>query len=264
MKELIRKTRELTDKPFGVGVLLPFPHKENIKAILEEKVAVLQVFWGDCSREFVLEAHNAGVKVVPQVGSVEEVKKVIDAGVDAIILQGYEAGGHVIGQDGLISLLPRVVDVIGDRDIPVIAAGGIVDARGYVAALALGAKGICMGTRFVATQESNAHPAYKQKLIEYDQTKYTDLFGRAVWPAWLLLSNGSSHNIHVHETSLREVVHQRAYEASSMPMASSNIFPSSALSLMLSNGMPVPLLAQHSNGSHDFSISSFVCLNLSL
>ncbi|GMJ03459.1 hypothetical protein like AT5G64250 [Hibiscus trionum] len=182
MKELIRKTRELTDKPFGVGVLLPFPHKENIRAILEEKVAVLQVFWGECSKELVLEAHSAGVKVVPQVGSVEDVKKAIDAGVDAIILQGYEAGGHVIGQDGLISLLPRVVDMIGDRDIPVIAAGGIVDARGYVAALALGAKGICMGTRFLATQESNAHPAYKQKLIEYDQTKYTDLFGRAIWP----------------------------------------------------------------------------------
>ncbi|KAK5837114.1 hypothetical protein PVK06_012924 [Gossypium arboreum] len=148
LKELIRKTRELTDKPFGVGVLLPFPHKENIKAILEEKVAVLQVAWGECSKDLVLEAHNAGVMVVPQVGSLEEAKKVIDAGVDAIIVQGYEAGGHVIGQDGLISLLPRVVDAVAGRDIPVIAAGGIVDARGYVAALALGAKGICMGTRF--------------------------------------------------------------------------------------------------------------------
>ncbi|KAK8665425.1 hypothetical protein V6N13_005593 [Hibiscus sabdariffa] len=182
-KELIRKTRELTDKPFGVGVLLPFTHRDNIKAILQEKVAVLQVAWGECSKEFVSEAHNAGVKVVPQVGSVEEAKKVIDAGVDAIIVQGQEAGGHILGKDGLISLLPRVVDVVGDRDIPVIAAGGIVDARGYVAALALGAKGICMGTRFLATQESYAHPTYKQKLIEHDETEYTDLFGRALWPA---------------------------------------------------------------------------------
>ncbi|KAH1040302.1 hypothetical protein J1N35_042045 [Gossypium stocksii] len=209
LKELIRKTRELTDKPFGVGVLLPFPHKENIKAILEEKVAVLQVAWGECSKELVLEAHNAGIMVVPQVGSLEEAKKVIDAGVDAIIVQGYEAGGHVIGQDGLISLLPRVVDAVADHDIPVIAAGGIVDARGYVAALALGAKGICMGTssqfvhrfvkpsldfcsclnmivqdicRFLATQESYAHPTYKQKLIEHDETEYTDIFGRALWP----------------------------------------------------------------------------------
>nr|KJB77479.1 hypothetical protein B456_012G142600 [Gossypium raimondii] len=182
LKELIRKTRELTDKPFGVGVLLPFPHKENIKAILEEKVAVLQVAWGECSKELVLEAHNAGVMVVPQVGSLEEAKKVIDAGVDAIIVQGHEAGGHVLGQDGLISLLPPVVDAVADHDIPVIAAGGIVDARGYVAALALGAKGICMGTRFLATQESYAHPTYKQKLIEHDETEYTDIFGRALWP----------------------------------------------------------------------------------
>ncbi|KAG4168313.1 hypothetical protein ERO13_A12G015600v2 [Gossypium hirsutum] len=182
VKELIRKTRKLTDKPFGVGVVLAFPHKENVKAILEEKVAVLQLYWGECSKELVIEAHNAGVKVVPQVGSLEEAKNAINVGVDAIIVQGREAGGHVIGQEGLISLLPRVVDLVGDHGIPVIAAGGIVDARGYVAALALGAKGICMGTRFLATHESYAHPTYKLKLIEYDKTEYTDVFGRARWP----------------------------------------------------------------------------------
>ncbi|MBA0716924.1 hypothetical protein Golax_004776 [Gossypium laxum] len=182
VKELIRNTRKFTDKPFGVGVILAFPHKENVKAILEEKVAVLQLYWGECSKELVIEAHNAGVKVVPQVGSLEEAKKAINVGVDAIIVQGREAGGHVIGQEGLISLLPRVVDLVGDHGIPVIAAGGIVDARGYVAALALGAKGICMGTRFLATHESYAHPTYKRKLIEYDKTEYTDVFGRARWP----------------------------------------------------------------------------------
>ncbi|XP_035540354.1 NADH:quinone reductase isoform X2 [Juglans regia] len=153
LRELIRKTRNLTDKPFGVGVVLAFPHEENIKAVLEEKV-----------------------------GSLEEAKKAVNAGVDAIIVQGREAGGHVIGQDGLISLLPRVVDLIGDQDIPVIASGGIVDARGYVAALALGAQGICLGTRFVATVESYAHPTYKRKLIQLDKTAYTDIFGRARWP----------------------------------------------------------------------------------
>ncbi|XP_041011733.1 nitronate monooxygenase isoform X2 [Juglans microcarpa x Juglans regia] len=153
LRELIQKTRNLTDKPFGVGVVLAFPHEENIKAVLEEKV-----------------------------GSLEEAKKAVNAGVDAIIVQGREAGGHVIGQDGLISLLPRVVDLIGDQDIPVIASGGIVDARGYVAALALGAQGICLGTRFVATVESYAHPTYKRKLIQLDKTGYTDIFGRARWP----------------------------------------------------------------------------------
>ncbi|KAL4614841.1 uncharacterized protein LOC142642956 isoform X1 [Castanea sativa] len=182
LRELIRKTRTLTDKPFGVGVVLAFPHEENIKAILDEKVAVLQISWGECSKELVLEAHRAGVKVVPQIGSVEQAKEAIEAGVDAIIVQGLEAGGHVLGKEGLISFLPRVVDLVGDKDIPVIASGGIVDARGYVAALALGAQGVCLGTRFVATLESFAHPTYKRKLIELEKTEYTNVFGRARWP----------------------------------------------------------------------------------
>ncbi|KAL8521137.1 hypothetical protein ACS0TY_011617 [Phlomoides rotata] len=182
LRQLIKKTRTLTDKPFGVGVVLAFPHEENIRVILEEKVAVLQVSWGECTEAFVLQAHQSGVKVVPQIGSFEEAKKAVEVGVDAIIVQGVEAGGHVIGQDGLITLLPRVVDLVGDRDIPVIAAGGIVDERGYVAALALGAQGVALGTRFVATEESNAHPIYKRKLVEMQKTEYTGVFGRARWP----------------------------------------------------------------------------------
>ncbi|RDX67358.1 yrpB [Mucuna pruriens] len=182
LRELIKKTRTLTHKPFGVGVVLAFPFEENLKVILDEHVAVLQVSWGDCTRELVNRAHSAGVKVVPQVGNVEGAKQAIEAGVDGIIVQGLEAGGHVIGQDGLISLVARVVDLVGEREIPVIAAGGIVDARGYVAALALGAQGVCLGTRFLATEESNAHPTYKRKLVELDETAYTDIFGRARWP----------------------------------------------------------------------------------
>ncbi|KAL9284506.1 putative nitroalkane oxidase [Arabidopsis thaliana] len=148
LRELIRKTKTLTEKPFGIGVVLAFPHDLNIKTILEEKVAVLQLYWGDCSQELVDDAHFAGVKVIPQVGNVEEARKAVAVGVDAIIVQGHEAGGHVIGKDGLFSLLPRVVDLVGERDIPVIAAGGIVDGRGYVAALSLGAQGVCLGTRW--------------------------------------------------------------------------------------------------------------------
>ncbi|KAM7268064.1 hypothetical protein ACFE04_010230 [Oxalis oulophora] len=182
VRELIRKTRTLTDKPFGIGVVLAFPYEENVKAILDEKVAVLQVYWGDCPRELVVEAHNASVKVVPQVGSIEAARQAIDVGVDGIIVQGREAGGHVIGQEGLISLLPRVVDLVGDKDIPIIAAGGIVDSRGYVAAMALGARGVCLGTRFLATLESYAHPLYKKRLIEMEKTEYTNIFGRARWP----------------------------------------------------------------------------------
>lgn len=182
VRNLIRKTRSLTDKPFGIGVVLAFPHEENIKAILDEKVAVLQVYWGECTKDLVIRAHQAGVKVVPQVGTVEGARRAIDAGADSIIVQGREAGGHVIGQDALITLVPRVVDLVVDRDIPVIAAGGIVDARGYVAAMALGAQGVCLGTRFLATEESHAHPTYKKKLVEYEKTEYTEVFGRARWP----------------------------------------------------------------------------------
>ncbi|KAK6156835.1 hypothetical protein DH2020_011083 [Rehmannia glutinosa] len=182
MRQLIRKTRALTDKPFGVAIILAFPHEENIKAILEEKVAVLWVYWGECSKDLVIQAHQAGVKVVPQIGSLEEARKAVDVGVDAIVVQGLEAGGHVIGQDGLITLLPRVVDLVRGHDIPVIAAGGIVDERGYVAALALGAQGVALGTRFLATEESYAHPIYKRKVVELHKTEYTDVFGRARWP----------------------------------------------------------------------------------
>ncbi|BBH09167.1 Aldolase-type TIM barrel family protein [Prunus dulcis] len=160
LRELIRKTRSLTDKPFGVGVVLAFPHEKNIQVILDEKVAVLQVYWGECSEELVLKAHQSGVKVVPQsaehgskVGSLDKANKAIYAGVDAIIVQGREAGGHVISQDALISLLPKVADLVGDRDIPVIAP-----------------------------VESRAHPTYKRKLVEFDRTEYTDVFGRARWP----------------------------------------------------------------------------------
>ncbi|KAL2937312.1 putative nitronate monooxygenase [Bienertia sinuspersici] len=159
---------------------MAFPHDENLKVILEEKVAVLQLYWGEVSEELVHRAHDAGIKVVPQVGSIGAAKRAIDVGVDAIIVQGREAGGHVMGRINRIGA--RIVDLIGERDIPVIAAGGIVDARGYVAALALGARGVALGTRFLATEESNAHPVYKKKLVEYSETEYTDVFGRARWP----------------------------------------------------------------------------------
>ncbi|KAG0524775.1 hypothetical protein BDA96_07G240500 [Sorghum bicolor] len=182
VRELIRKTRSLTSKPFGAAIVLAFPHEDNLRVVLEEKLAVLQVYWGDFPKESVQQAHRAGVKVLHQVGSLEEAAKAKEAGVDGIIVQGREAGGHVIGQEGLFPQLPRVADLVSDSGIPVIAAGGIVDGRGYVAALALGAQGVCLGTRFLATEESFAHPIYKQKLIEMSRTGYTNIFGRARWP----------------------------------------------------------------------------------
>uniref|UniRef100_A0A8R7P7H9 Nitronate monooxygenase n=1 Tax=Triticum urartu TaxID=4572 RepID=A0A8R7P7H9_TRIUA len=98
VRGLIQRTRSLTEKPFGAAIVLAFPHEENLRVVLEEKLAVLQVYWGEFPKERVDEAHRAGVKVLHQVGNLEEAAKAKEAGVDGIIVQGREAGGHVIGQ----------------------------------------------------------------------------------------------------------------------------------------------------------------------
>ncbi|KAI3971059.1 hypothetical protein MKX01_024706 [Papaver californicum] len=172
----IRDTKKLTSKPFGAGILLEFDQTNTVKAIFQEKLACMQVFWGDYPKELVDEAHKNGVKILHQVGSVADAEKAIAAGVDYIITQGVEAGGHVIGTVSLNALLPRIVDLVA-----------IADPRGFVCALLLGAKGICMGTRFIATKESYAHDYYnyKQQLVQYTgaDTDYTDLYRRDSWRA---------------------------------------------------------------------------------
>ncbi|CAM6093361.1 unnamed protein product [Calypogeia fissa] len=185
VRNLIKRTRELTHQPFGIATVLIFPHELAIKVACEEKVTALWVAFGAFPAEKVDEVHKAGVKVVHQIGSVEEAVLAAVAGVDAIVVQGVEAGGHLVGNVDLMTLLPAVVDAVRSYKIPVIAAGGIVDARGYVAALAMGAQGICMGTRFLATFESFAHPLYKEKIVEAKagETEYTDLYGRLRWNA---------------------------------------------------------------------------------
>jgi NAD(P)H-dependent flavin oxidoreductase YrpB (nitropropane dioxygenase family) len=147
---------------------------------LEERVPVLSLFWGDPTR-FVERAHAVGVRVFHQVGSVAEAKRAAAAGVDVIVTQGVEAGGHVAGQVSTLALIPRVVDAVAPR--PVAAAGGIADARGVVAVLALGAEAAVLGTRFLASTESRAHPHYKTRLLEADEegTVRTILFGHG-WP----------------------------------------------------------------------------------
>ncbi|HYL73585.1 MAG TPA: nitronate monooxygenase [Bryobacteraceae bacterium] len=180
LRELIRRIRSLTTRPFGVNMILHFPVDDHVKVCIEEKVPVISFFWGDPS-PFVEPAHAAGLKVIDQVGSVEAAKRSAKGGVDVVIAQGVEAGGHIAGQVSTMALIPRVVDAIAPT--PVIAAGGIADARGVVSALALGAQGVAMGTRFLATPEANAHAAYKQRVLESteEDTVRTTLFGYA-WP----------------------------------------------------------------------------------
>ncbi|KAF9591689.1 hypothetical protein IFM89_005561 [Coptis chinensis] len=191
----IRDTKKLTDKPFGAGILLEFDNEKTVKAIFHEKLSCMEVYWGKFPKEMVDEAHKHGVKVIHQVGSVKAAERAIAAGVDCIIAQGVEAGGHVAGTIALMALLPRIVDLVGDRGIPVVAAGSISDARGYVAALSLGAKGICVGTRFVATKEAYANEYYKQQLLHYteQQTDRTDLYGRLTWRAPVRCLNTPFH-----------------------------------------------------------------------
>ena len=179
-RQELQWVRKLTRKPFGVNFLLPFPCEHLVDVCLEEKVPVISFFWGDAS-PFVERAHAQGARVMVQVGTVEDALDAARAGVDLIIAQGVEAGGHIAGQTSTMSLLPLVADAI--PHVPLIAAGGIAGARGLVAALTLGADGVAMGTRFLATPEANAHPLYKQKVLEASETDTvrTTLFGQG-WP----------------------------------------------------------------------------------
>jgi NAD(P)H-dependent flavin oxidoreductase YrpB (nitropropane dioxygenase family) len=179
-RQAIRRVRQLTGNPFGVNLILHFPAEDHVAVCLEERVPVLSFFWGDPTA-YVGRAHAAGIKVFLQVGSVADARRAAAAGVDVVIAQGVEAGGHVAGEVSTLALVPRVVDAIAPR--PVAAAGGIGDARGVVAVLALGAQAAVLGTRFLASTESCAHPHYKEKLLAATETDTvrTTLFGHD-WP----------------------------------------------------------------------------------
>ena len=180
LREQIRYLRRLTTRPFGVNFVLHFPHRDGIQVCIEEPVAALSFFWGDPG-EFIPAAHAAGIAVLHQVGSVDAAVRAKQAGVDVVIAQGAEAGGHVAGQISTMVLVPRIVDAVAPA--LVLAAGGIADARGLAAALCLGADGVVMGTRFLATPEANAHPVYKASLVaaSEEDTVRTVLFGKG-WP----------------------------------------------------------------------------------
>ena len=180
LRQAIRRVRQLTDKPFGVNLLLHFPCDEGVTVCVEERVPVLSFFWG-APASYIARVHAVGGKVCHQVGSAAAAQEAARAGVDVIIAQGVEAGGHVAGEVTTMALVPRVVDTVAPT--PVVAAGGITDARGLVAALALGAEGVVLGTRFLATPEANAHPLYKHKLVTATEadTVRTTLFGHG-WP----------------------------------------------------------------------------------
>ena len=158
----IRKVKKLTDKPFGVNLMLLSPFIDEVADIVcEESVPVITTGAGNPGK-YIARFKNRGTKVIPVVSAVALAKKMEKEGADALIAEGTEAGGH-IGELTTMVLVPQVIDAVS---IPVIAAGGIADGRGLVSALALGAQGVQMGTVFVCTTECTVHDNYKQAIIK--------------------------------------------------------------------------------------------------
>jgi enoyl-[acyl-carrier protein] reductase II len=158
----IRKCRELTDKPFGVNIMLQAPNAAEIAhMVVEEGVKILTTGAGSPA-QYMQMWKEAGIKVIPVVASVALALKMQAAGADAIVAEGAESGGHV-GELHTMPLIPQIVDAV---DIPVIAAGGICDGRGAAAAFMLGADAIQVGTRFLSAEECNVHQEYKDKILK--------------------------------------------------------------------------------------------------
>lgn len=162
VREQIRKARELTNKPFGVNIMLMSPEADEVaKVIVEEGVSVVTTGAGS-PEKYMADWKNAGVKVIPVVASSALAKRMERCGADAVVAEGTEAGGH-IGELTTMALVPQVADAV---KIPVIAAGGIADGRGMSAAFMLGARGIQAGTVFAASKESVIHEQYKNSILK--------------------------------------------------------------------------------------------------
>ena len=162
VREEIRKARELTNKPFGVNVMLLSPHADDVaKVVVEEGVKVVTTGAGN-PEKYMEMWKAAGVKVIPVVASVALARRMEKYGADAVVAEGMESGGH-IGEETTMTLVPQVVDAVS---IPVIAAGGIGDGRGIAAAFMLGAEAVQIGTRFVVSKESIVHENYKERIIK--------------------------------------------------------------------------------------------------
>jgi len=164
VRQQICLTRQQTNRPFGLNIPLTSPYTNEVVAVvLEEKITIVTTGAGNPD-VYIPKFKQAGIKVVPVVASVALAKRMEQSGVDAVVAEGTESAGHV-GETTTIALVPQVASNV---KIPVVAAGGIADGRGLAAALALGAQGVQMGTRFVCSNECIAHPRYKQRILEAD------------------------------------------------------------------------------------------------
>lgn len=166
LREQIRRCKSLTDKPFGVNIMLMSPNAEELaQLVIEEGVPVVTTGAGNPGK-FMAAWKEAGVKVIPVVPSVALAKRMERSGADAVIAEGTESGGH-IGENTTMCLVPQVVDAV---EIPVLAAGGIADGRGIAASFMLGAEGVQVGTRFLAADECQVNPVYKELVVKAKDT----------------------------------------------------------------------------------------------
>jgi len=178
LKATIDAVRVGTDRPFNINFITTLTDPAQIDVACAEQVPVVSFHWGHPQRGWIDALHSAGVKVWEQVGSPDAARRAVDDGIDLVVAQGLEAGGHNFGTLPTMALVPLVVDAVAPA--LVLAAGGIADGRGLAAALMLGADGVWVGTRFVATVESLAHPSYKARLVgaRGADTVRTHVFGR--------------------------------------------------------------------------------------
>ena len=187
LREMIHTVKALTARPFGVDFIVvdtafgPATTAEHIEVCLAERVPVVVFFWQVPPGHWVEQLQAAGTRVWMQVGSVPEARAAVGAGMDALVVQGQEAGGHNKSSASALTLVPAVADAIAP--VPVVAAGGIADGRGVAAALALGADAVWIGTRLVASQEAYAHAEHKRRIVAATvaDTVRTAIFGPE-WP----------------------------------------------------------------------------------
>ncbi len=178
--QAIAAIRASTDHPFAANLLIPYGPDAEFHAALKAGAPLIWLFWGDPT-PYIRVAHDAGAGVMLTVGSVEEAKSAAAAGVDIVVAQGSEAGGHVRGELSTMALVPAVVDAL--PGVPVLAAGGIADGRGVAAALMLGAGAAVLGTAFLSAEEANVHPTYRAEVQAASgaDTRHSTLYNVG-WP----------------------------------------------------------------------------------
>lgn len=174
---LAKAVKNATDRAFDINFITVFAEQAHIDAVCSAEVPVVSFHWGHPNRAWIDQLHAAGAKIFEQVGSVDDAKRAVDDGIDVVVAQGIEAGGHNNATLPTFALVPLVVDAVAPA--LVLASGGIADGRGLAAALMLGADGVWVGTRFVASIESDAHDGYKRRLVASSATSTvrTGIFG---------------------------------------------------------------------------------------